>query len=79
MCLAIPGQIVEMPQPNKARVQFGETEIMIDVSLVDDARVGDYVIAHCGFAITKLDEQEAKEQLQLWREYAEMMKDEIPR
>ena len=71
MCLAIPGRVVECATPAAARVQFGESEIMINLSLVEDVAVGDYIIAHCGFAIAKLDEHEAQEQLALWREYAE--------
>ena len=53
---------------NKAQVDFGEAVLReVDVTLVD-AKVGDYVLVHAGYAIEVLDEKEAKETLDLWNE-----------
>ena len=66
MCLAIPGEIVELA-PDGATVDFGGVRRTVDVSLVD-ARVGDFVYVHAGFAIQVLDRARAEETLRLWRE-----------
>ena len=69
MCLGIPARIVEI-LGKTARVDFGGTVHPVDISLVD-ADVGDYVIVHAGFAIQVMDEKEAQETLELWREFLE--------
>jgi hydrogenase expression/formation protein HypC len=67
MCLAIPGQVTEV-SGKKGWVDYGDgTRREIDLTLVD-ARVGDYVLVHAGFAIEKLDERDAQETLRLFRE-----------
>ncbi len=71
MCLAIPGKITEINN-NLACVDFGDgTKREVDVSLVD-ARVGQYILVHAGFAIEILDEDAAKETLRLWDEILNM-------
>jgi len=75
MCLAIPAKVVEINEGEgggrrKAKADFGGVSREIDISLVD-AKVGDYVIVHAGFAIEILDEQEAEETLKLWSEVLE--------
>ena len=69
MCLAIPGKIVNIDKNKEySMVDYGEgTKRKINVSLVD-IKVGDYVLVHAGFAIQKIDEKEAKETLELFRE-----------
>ncbi len=67
MCLAIPGKIVELDR-NTARVDIEGVIREANVSLLPDAKVGDYVIVHAGFAIEKYDEEDAKETLKLLRE-----------
>ncbi len=70
MCLAIPGQVTEV-SGKKGWVDYGDgTRREIDLTLVD-ARVGDYVLVHAGFAIEKLDERDAQETLRLFREMLE--------
>ena len=69
MCLAIPAKVMEISK-GKAKVDFGGLSREIDISLVD-TKVGDYVLVHAGFAIEIMDEQEAKETLELWREMLE--------
>ncbi|MDQ1281248.1 MAG: hydrogenase expression/formation protein HypC [Thermoproteota archaeon] len=67
MCLAIPAKVMSK-NGIVAKVDFGEgTTRDVDVSLVD-VQVGQYVIIHAGFAIEVMDEDEAEETLQLWRE-----------
>jgi len=69
MCLAIPGKIVEIDNKKEsAAIDYGDgTKRKANVTLVD-AEIGDYVLVHAGFAIEKLDEKEAQETLDLFRE-----------
>ena len=69
MCLAIPGKIVEIDKNKEhATVDYGDgTKRKANITLVD-VKVGDYVIVHAGFAIQTLDEKEAHETLDLFRE-----------
>jgi hydrogenase expression/formation protein HypC len=64
MCLAIPGQIVEIvDEPNRlAKVDVAGVRRTINVGLIDDegAAPGDWVLIHVGFAISKVDEEEAR-------------------
>lgn len=67
MCLAIPA-LVKSVEGDKAQVDFGESVLReVNVTLVD-AKVGDYVLVHAGYAIQKLDKQDALETLSLWNE-----------
>jgi len=67
MCLAIPGKIVSVKEA-QAQVDFGEGVLReVNVTLVN-ARVGDYVLVHAGYAIQVLDEEDALETLDLWNE-----------
>jgi len=67
MCLAVPGQVVTIQEDplRTATVSFGGIAKEVSLALVPEATVGDYVIVHVGFAITKLDEQAARESLEL--------------
>ncbi|MCS4540928.1 MAG: HypC/HybG/HupF family hydrogenase formation chaperone [Euryarchaeota archaeon] len=67
MCLAIPGKVIKK-KGNFAKVDFGQgTTREVNISLVD-VQVGEYVIVHAGFAIQVLDEEAARETIQLWNE-----------
>ena len=67
MCLAIPAKIVEI-RGDLAIVDFGAgTMREVNVSLVD-AKVGEYVIVHAGYAIETLDQKAAEETLAMWNE-----------
>jgi hydrogenase expression/formation protein HypC len=67
MCLAIPAKVVEVKE-NTAKVDFGEGVLRdVNVTLVE-ARVGEYVLVHAGYAIQVLDKRAAEETLQLWKE-----------
>jgi len=69
MCLAIPGKIVEIDnEKESATIDYGDgTKRKANVTLVD-VKTGDYVLVHAGFAIEKLNEKEAQETLDLFRE-----------
>jgi len=68
MCLGIPGQITEISNDEVMRVgkvDFGGVAREVSLAFVPDAECGDYVIVHAGFAISRLDEEEARSTLDL--------------
>ena len=67
MCLAVPLQVSRVVDEETAVVRQGETELEISTALLEEVRVGDYVIVHAGFGIDVLDLQEAEERLELFR------------
>ncbi len=71
MCLAIPARIEALTTPGNATVNLGGVRKEISLALVDDVVIGDYVIVHVGYALQKLDEDEAKQTLALFAEMAE--------
>lgn len=70
MCLAVPVRIEELTSPGNAIVELDGVRKEISLALVDDAAVGDYVIVHVGFALQKLDQEEAEKTLALFAEIA---------
>jgi hydrogenase expression/formation protein HypC len=64
MCLAIPVQISEILEGERAMASAAGILREIDTSLLDDVQVGDYVILHVGYALSKLDESEAQRTLE---------------
>jgi hydrogenase expression/formation protein HypC len=75
MCLAVPGKILrilgEDPLSRTAEVNFSGVRKMISLAFVPEARIGNYVIVHVGFAISILDEAEAAETLHYFRQLDE--------
>lgn len=69
MCLAVPGKVISV-EGNQAEVDFGGVVRKVNVSLVE-SNPGEWVVVHAGFAIEKMDEEEAQETLQLWQELLE--------
>jgi hydrogenase expression/formation protein HypC len=67
MCLAIPSKITRI-ENNMATIDVEGVQREASLLLLEDARVGDYIIVHAGFAIQKLDEAAAQETLDLLRE-----------
>ena len=67
MCLAIPSKITKI-ENNMATIDVEGVKREASLLLLEDARVGDYIIVHAGFAIQKLDESAAQETLDLLRE-----------
>ena len=71
MCLAIPGKVIEIGEPGLMRmgkVDFGGIIREVCLAYLPEVQVGDYVIVHTGFAISRLDEAEAQETLRLLAE-----------
>jgi len=68
MCLGIPAKIISI-QDNMARVSVGGTEYDADISMLDELKTGDYVLVHTGFALEKIDEEEARKTLEVYKEF----------
>ena len=66
MCLAIPVRVVELLPDEAAVVDLDGIRKEISLALVDSVRVGDYVILHVGYALSKLDPEEAERTLALF-------------
>ncbi len=64
MCLAIPAKVIRV-EGASALVMIEDTEYNASLLLLDDVKAGDYVMLHAGFAIQKVDEEEAKETMRL--------------
>lgn len=73
MCLAIPARVIEKKEHDQALVELGGVRKEISLALVDDVEVGDYVIVHVGFALTRLDAEEAGRTLALFAEMGELV------
>ena len=70
MCLAIPGRVEALLPDQMARVTLGGVSKVVSIALVEDVQVGDYVLLHVGYALTRLDPEEAERTLALMREAA---------
>ena len=70
MCLAIPARVTEVLADGMARISLDGVTKVISVALVDDVRVGDYIVLHVGYALAKIDAAEAERTLALLREAA---------
>ncbi len=66
MCLAIPVRVVELLSESTALVDLDGIRKEVSLALVDDVHVGDYVILHVGYALSKLDPEEAQRTLALF-------------
>jgi hydrogenase expression/formation protein HypC len=78
MCLGIPGKIVELYEQNDlpmGKVEFGGILKEVCLAYTPEARLGDYVLVHVGFAISRIDEAEAQETLELLNEIAATLPD----
>ncbi len=75
MCVAVPAKILSI-QDSQARVELGGVERSASLQLTPEAKPGDYVLIHAGFAIQVLNEQEAQETLDLFQELAALESDE---
>lgn len=67
MCVAVPGEILSIGADGVALADFGGTRRTISLSLLEDAGVGDFVIVHAGFALHRVDPEEARETLELFK------------
>ncbi|WP_319580884.1 HypC/HybG/HupF family hydrogenase formation chaperone [uncultured Methanospirillum sp.] len=75
MCIAVPAEIIEIKEGNVAVVDFGNLKQEIRVDLID-ANIGDFVLVHVGFAIQKIDRDEALETRELFKQCYEAIGEE---
>lgn len=68
MCLAIPAEVTKILPDDMAIVSIDGVSKEISVALIEDLAVGDYIIMHVGYALTKIDPVEARRTLELLRE-----------
>jgi len=68
MCLAIAGRIEKLLESGYAIANFGGIKKKVSIELIKNARIGDHVMVHVGFAISKVDEKEAQDSLRLINE-----------
>jgi len=71
MCLAVPMRVIEISDQN-AMVEIGGIKGRANIQLVEDVAVGDYLIVHAGFAIEKLNEEEAKKTIAMFEDMERM-------
>lgn len=72
MCLAIPAQVVELRPDDNALVDLAGVRKEISLALVEGVAVGDYVIVHVGYALNKLNPDEAEKTLKLFAELGQL-------
>lgn len=70
MCLAVPARVVELKAHDMATVEVGGVRKDISLALVEGVALGDYVIVHVGYALNRLDPEEAQKTLDLFKEVA---------
>ncbi len=67
MCLAVPARVTAV-EGEDAVLDYGGIRRKANISLLSDVKVGDYVLVHVGYAISRMDEEDALETLKLWDE-----------
>jgi hydrogenase expression/formation protein HypC len=76
MCLAVPGKIVSIEEADatfrNGRVNFGGIVKNVNLAYVPEARIGDYVVVHVGFALSIVDEKEAMQVFEYLRQMDEL-------
>jgi hydrogenase expression/formation protein HypC len=79
MCLGIPGEVVEIltDRPDLARVDVSGVKRAINIGLLEDVRPGDWVLIHVGFALAKIDEEEARAAMEFLESIGQAYEDEI--
>ena len=81
MCLAIPGKVISVEQSDglrSGRIQFGGIIRQASLDFVPEAEVGDYVMVHVGYAISRVDEAEAQRTYELLEEMGDLEKELSP-
>ncbi|HYM83020.1 MAG TPA: HypC/HybG/HupF family hydrogenase formation chaperone [Candidatus Dormibacteraeota bacterium] len=80
MCLGIPGKVVEIREESglrMGRVDFGGVRKEACLSYVPEVKLGDYVVVHVGFAISRVDEEEALKTLELLEQMGDLVQQEL--
>lgn len=76
MCLAVPGKIVSIDESNSelrmAKVNFGGVMKDICVQWLPNVQIGDYVLAHVGFALNKIDQKDAEETIEILKQMGDI-------
>lgn len=72
MCLAVPARVIELRGDDAALVELGGVRIPVSLALVQDVGIGDHVIVHVGYALSKLDPEEAARMLDALRSLPEV-------
>lgn len=76
MCLAVPGKVVSIDESNPelrmAKVNFGGVNKDICIQWLPDVQVGEYILAHVGFALNKVDEKDAEETIKILKEMGDI-------
>ena len=75
MCLAIPTQVIEIDAEGLATVELGGVTRKVSLVLTPEARVGDYVLVHTGYAISLMDPEEAEASLEAFAELARIQEE----
>jgi hydrogenase expression/formation protein HypC len=70
MCVAVPAEVVEIRE-HEALVNFGGVKKVVNIDLVSDVNIGDYVLLHAGCAVQKIDKEEAERTLEIFKALAE--------
>lgn len=82
MCLAIPGQITSIqgddPLLRSANVSFGGAQRVVSLAYVPEAQVGDYVLVHVGFALSRVDEEQAMQVFRYLEENGDLQDLQVP-
>ncbi len=73
MCLSIPAKVLSIKE-DTARVSVGGAEYEANLQMLEDVKIGDYILLHTGFAIEKLNEEDAKESLKAFEEFEDLNK-----
>lgn len=77
MCLAIPAEVTELLPEDMARVTLDGVSKEISIALVENVAIGDYVIVHVGYALSKIDPDEAKQTLALLADAAALVEADL--
>jgi hydrogenase expression/formation protein HypC len=76
MCLAVPGKIVSIDETNAelkmAKVNFGGVMKDICIQWLPDIQIGDYILAHVGFALNKIDQKDAEETIEILKQMGDL-------
>jgi hydrogenase expression/formation protein HypC len=67
MCFAVPGRVTEV-DGNYATVDFGGAKRRVNIVLIEDVKIGEYVLVHVGYAIQKVSREDAQESIKLWNQ-----------
>lgn len=66
MCVAVPGKVIEVYE-DEALVEFIEIKKKVNIALINDVNVGDYLLIHVGIAIEKIDKDEGKKTVEIFK------------